>query len=104
MVYYAYIYPFLTYSLTVWGNVVKFSINRIVSLQKQAIRLVYGIKRLDHVAHIAYKNSILLLPELYVMSLSCFFRYYIMHCNASLLVSGTVVNRLVTKAVASSRR
>ena len=57
---YAYIYLFLTYSLAVWGNAAKVHINRIVTLQKQTIRLVYGIKRLDHVAPIAYKNNILL--------------------------------------------
>ena len=88
MVSYAYIYPFLTYSLTVWSNVTKVHINRIVTLQKQVTRLVYGIKWLDHVAPIAYKNCILLLSELYEMSLSYFFfRCYIMHYNASLFVS-----------------
>ena len=50
LVYYAYIYPFLIYSLTVWGNAAKVHINRIVTLQKQIIRLVHGIKRLDRVA------------------------------------------------------
>ena len=58
--YYAYIYLFLTYNMAVWGNATKVHINRIVTLQKQAIRLVYEIKRLDHVAPMAYKNSILL--------------------------------------------
>ena len=73
LVYYACIYPFLTYSLAIWGNAAKVYINRIVTLQKQAIRLVYGIKRLNRVAPIAYKNSILLLPKFYEMALSCFF-------------------------------
>ena len=44
--------------MAVWGNAAKVHMNRIVTLQKQATRLVYGIKRLDHVAPIAYKNSI----------------------------------------------
>ena len=56
LVYYAYVYPFLTYSLAVWGNVVKVHINRIVTRQKQAIRLGYGIYRLDHAAPKAYKK------------------------------------------------
>ena len=78
----------MTYSLAVWGNTAKVRINRIVTLQKQAIRLVYGIKRLDHVAPIACKNSILLLPELYKMLLSCFFfRCYIMYYNTNLFIS-----------------
>ena len=46
------------------------------------------LKDFDHVALIAYKNSILLLSEFYEISLSCFcFRFYIMHYNASLCVS-----------------
>ena len=54
LVCYAHIYPFLTYCLVVWGNAAKVHINRIVTLQKQVMKLVYGIKRLDHVAPIAY--------------------------------------------------
>ena len=89
LVYYAYIYPLLSYSLAVRGNAAKVHINRIVTLQKQAIRQVYGIERLDQdFVPIAIKNSILLLPELYEMSVSCFiFRCYVMHYNASLSVS-----------------
>ena len=71
-------------------------------MQKQAIRLIYRIKRLDHVAPIAYKNSILLLLELYEMSLSCiFFRCYIMHCNASLFVSQGIIQRSGLSGISS---
>ena len=50
--------------------------------------------RIDNVAPIAYKNSILFLPEWYEMSLSCFFfRCYIMHYNASLFVSQDIIPR-----------
>ena len=57
LVYYAYVYLFMTYCLAVWGNVVKVHINRIVTRQKQAIRLGYGIYyRLDHAAPKAYKK------------------------------------------------
>ena len=31
LVYYAYLYPFLTYSQAVWGNAAKVHINRIVT-------------------------------------------------------------------------
>ena len=34
LVYYAYINPFLTYSLAAWGNAAKVHINRIVTLKK----------------------------------------------------------------------
>ena len=92
LVYYVYIYPFLTYSLVAWGNAANVHVNRIITLQKQAIKLVYGIKRLDNVAPIAHKNSILLLPELYEMSLSCFiFHCYVMHYNASLFISQNII-------------
>ena len=96
--YYAYIYSFLTYSLAVWGKAAKVRINRIVSLQKQAIRLVYGIKRLDYVAPIACKNSILLLPELYEISLSSFFFCcFVMHNNANLFVSLIVCQGIIPR-------
>ena len=64
LVYYAYIYLLLTYSLAVWDNVAKVHINRILILQKQAIRSVYEIKRLNHVAPIAYKNCISLFTRI----------------------------------------
>ena len=91
LVYYACIYPFLKYSQAIWDNAAKVHINRIVTL-KQAIRLVYRIKRLDHVAPIAYKSSVLILPKLYDMILSSlFFRYYIMHYNATLFTSQGII-------------
>ena len=45
LVYYTYIYPFLTYSQAVWGNAANVHINGIVTLQKQVIRLVHGTKK-----------------------------------------------------------
>ena len=46
----------LAYSLAVLGNAGMVHINRIVTLRKQAIRLVYGIKRLDYVTPTTYKK------------------------------------------------
>ena len=89
----------MAYSLAVWGNVAKVHINRIITLQKQEIRLVHRIKRLDRVAPIAYENSILLLPELYEMSLSCsFFRCYNIHYIASLFVSLFVSQGIIPRS------
>ena len=73
LVYYAYIYSYLTYSVAVRGKAAKVHINRVVTKQKQAIKLIYGIKRLDHVAPMPIKIVSYFFFKLYEMPLSCFF-------------------------------
>ena len=40
--------PYLTYCVKIWGNTYPTIINGIALLQKQIIRIMYGVKRLDH--------------------------------------------------------
>ena len=46
--YYALIYPYLTYCNMVWAATYASRLSRLIILQKRAVRLVAGIKRWDH--------------------------------------------------------
>ena len=43
--YYSLVYPFLTYGLVVWGNTYATTLKPIVTLQKQALRIITFSKR-----------------------------------------------------------
>jgi hypothetical protein len=100
MIYFAYIYPFLMYSLAVWGCAANIHFNKLVVLQKRAIRLVYSMGKLDHVAPVAYAHHMLLLPELYELLLSCFvYRFCKLQYNASLFNNQGIVVRRDVNAI-----
>ena len=70
LLYFAYVYPHLCYCMAIWGSAAGVHINRVLVMQKCAIRLMLGIGRLDHVKPLAYVNNLLLVPELYEMQLA----------------------------------
>ena len=63
-IYYAYIYSYLTYALPIWGNSPKVTIHRLFKLQKRAIRVISGIKRLESITKAFRDLKLLQLPEL----------------------------------------
>ena len=65
LIYFACIYPYLTYCLTSWGSATNNLKSCILLLQKRALRLVAGADFLSHSKPIAYKFGFLLLDELY---------------------------------------
>ena len=46
--YYAFIYPYFTYCITVWGNTFNSVLEPLIVLQKVAIRIVCGAQKFDH--------------------------------------------------------
>ena len=65
-IYYAFIYPYFTYCITVWGNTSSYILDPLVKLQKRAIRLVDGAGKYDHTAPVFQKYELLNLRDLYI--------------------------------------
>lgn len=63
--YFAFVHSRLSYCLPVWGGAASYLLNKIILIQKKAIRLIYNAYFLAHVKPLAYEVRILLLPELY---------------------------------------
>ena len=62
--YYSLIYPFLTYSLTAWGNTYKTSLQPLFILQKKAVRIITFSDYKAHSSALFYRLEILKLFDL----------------------------------------
>ena len=50
MLYNAFIYPYFTYCIDVWGNTYNYSLEPLVELKKRDIRTVVGARKCAHTA------------------------------------------------------
>ena len=66
--YYAFIYRYFTYCITVWGNTFNSVLEPLIVLQKDAIRIVCGAQKFDHTYPLFQLSKILPLRNLYVYS------------------------------------
>ena len=74
--YYAFIYPYFTYCITVWGNTYPSVLDPLIKGQKRAVRIVKGAGKYDHTSPIFYNLKILNLRRLYVYFVQIFlFKY-----------------------------
>ena len=64
--YYPFIYPYVTYYITVWGNTFSYILGPLMKLQKRALRLVDGAGKYDHTTSIFKKFELLNLRNLYI--------------------------------------
>ena len=64
--YYAFIYPYFMYCITVWGNTFSYILDPLMKLQKRALRLVDGAAKYDHTAPIFEKYELLNIRNLYI--------------------------------------
>ena len=75
--YYAFIYTYLTYYITVWGNPFNSVLEPLIVLQKGAIGIVCGAQKFDHTYPLFQLSKILPLRNLYVYSTQLFlYKYY----------------------------
>ena len=56
--------PYIMYCAEVWSNTYATNVQCLVILQKRAIRLLCGAKRLDHTTMLFYKLHILKVPDI----------------------------------------
>ena len=74
--YYAFIYPYFTYCINVWGNTYPSIIDPLIKCQKWAVRIVKGAGKYDHTSPIFYNLKILNLRRLYVYFIQIFLYKY----------------------------
>ena len=106
MMYFAYVYPFITYCLSIWGGAANVHVNKVMVLQKAAIRILLGLSMR---AHVQSSPDVLLFHELYTISLALFvFRNFACKCNLGLfenegyvLLSNMRLNRKGTRGESS---
>ena len=65
--YYAFIHPYYTYCITVWGNTFSSVLEPVIKLQKRAVRQITGAGRFDHTMPIFQSLNVLNIPKLYIL-------------------------------------
>jgi hypothetical protein len=71
-VYNAFILPYLSYCLLLWGNAGVTLLSRINVLQKRAIRLINCAAPLEHCAPLAKSINVLFIDDLFSLAVLCF--------------------------------
>ena len=74
--YYALIYPFLTYGIIGWGNTFATSLQPLFIFQKKAMRIMTFSKYDDHSSPVFKKFKIIKLFDLITFHVSCFMHKY----------------------------
>ena len=63
--YYSIIYPYFHYGILVWGGTFETHINRLVILQKRALRIINNTEFRSHTNELFYSNKILKIRDIY---------------------------------------
>ena len=80
--YYAYIYPHLTYGIEFWGCSHNLFLHPILVIQKQCICIIGHVNKYTHCAPIASVNKILFLEDVFkLVILFLMFKVYHMQCS-----------------------
>ena len=74
MIYNSIVLPYLYYGIIIWGNASLNRINRVIKLQKRAIRIIYHAPYLAHTAPIFYSLKILSFTDMFLFQ-TCIFMY-----------------------------
>jgi hypothetical protein len=71
-VYYALVYPYLTYCLITWGNTYHTTLNRLFILQKKIVRLITFSDYNDHTNPLFLKLKIIKMYDLVHLASHCY--------------------------------
>ncbi len=71
MIYYAFVYSYLSYCLSLWGSAADVYTNDVIVIQKRAVRLVANVCSIAHSRPLAFNFNILLFNELYQFKCAC---------------------------------
>ena len=66
MLYNAFIYPYFTYGIEVWGNAYQSYLELLVKLQKRAVRTITGARKYGHTLPLFQKLNLLNTIEIYI--------------------------------------
>ena len=70
--YYAFVYPYMTYCIHVWGSTYTSNINCIIILQKRAIRIISRVPSRSHTNALFTRYSMLKLRQIYFYQVGIF--------------------------------
>lgn len=68
--------PYLNYGILMWGNVCKSYIDKLVKLQKRAVRIISGVHFRSHTSPLFAKHNLLNVHDLYSIELGVFMYKY----------------------------
>ena len=89
--YNAFIYPYFTYCIEIWGNTYQSYLEPLVKLQKRAIRTVVGVQRYAHTSPLFTDLKLLNIKEIYVYCVQLFmYKYHNMVGVAVAMVISTM--------------
>jgi hypothetical protein len=74
--YYAMIYPYLTYCLHVWGSTYKSNLAKLVILQKKAIRFISSVHPKEHTKQLFINLKIIEFRNLHTLQIGIFMYKY----------------------------
>ncbi len=74
--YYAFIYPYFIYCITVWGNTYSTFLDTLNKCQKRALRIICGARKSDHTGPLFDKLKILKLRSIYIYAVQIFLYKY----------------------------
>ena len=66
MLYNAFVYPYFTYCIEVWGNTCQSYLDPLVKLQKRAIRTIVGARKYYHTLPLFQNLKLLNIQEIYI--------------------------------------
>ena len=67
--YNSFMYPYINYCICVWGNTCMTYLSPLVILQKKAVRMISGAKRLDHTDSLFKELRIIRITEVFAYSI-----------------------------------
>ena len=76
VLYNAFIFPYFTYCIEVWGNTYKSYLEPLVKLQKHAIRTIVGARKCAHTALLFINLKLLNTKEIYIYCVQLFMYKY----------------------------
>ena len=70
--YYSFIYPYINYCISVWGNTKRSYLNPLVKIQKKSVRFLWNKKIFTSTSSLFKNLKILTINEIYIYSIQLF--------------------------------
>ena len=67
MLYTAFVYPYFTYCIEVWGIAYQSYLEPLVKLQKRAVRTITGARKYEHTLPLFQNFNLLNIKEIYIL-------------------------------------
>ena len=72
ILYFSLIYPYFNYCIEIWGSTLQYHINKLVLLQKRAVRIVKDVHFLHHTDELFNEMKLLRLNDIYKFNIGLY--------------------------------